>query len=355
MRVIHVTGARPNFPKMAPVERALRAFGVQQTIVHTGQHFDRNMSELFFEQLSIPKPHRNLGIGAGSHASQTAEIMKAIEPIFDSARPDVVVVYGDVNSTVGATLVASKMRIPVCHVEAGLRSGDRSMPEEINRLVVDSIADVLYTTCADASENLFNEGASASVVKFVGNPMIDSLLLHQPHFAANFPAEFEPLTEYALVTLHRPANVDSESDAVEMVGMLKTLSDRIPLVFPIHPRSRKSLDAHGLGELTNVNVVDPMGYLQFMATMERSRLVITDSGGVQEETTMLRVPCFTVRPNTERPVTITEGTNQLVTRTSVLAAVEEELASPKPYAGPPELWDGRAGERIAEDMFGRFG
>lgn len=354
MKVLHVTGARPNFPKMAPVEKALRLRGVDQVLVHTGQHFDRNLSAMFFDQLQIPEPDINLGVGAGSHAEQTSKIMTAIEPVLANECPDLVLVYGDVNSTVAATLVAVKMGLRVAHVEAGLRSNDRSMPEEINRLVVDSIADVLYTTSRDASENLEREGVPAEKVHFVGNPMIDSLLSHRGSFESpEFVSSIEG--DYSLVTLHRPANVDRPDDARELGSMLTELAEVLPVVFPVHPRSRASLEAQGILKNPNIHVTEPMGYLEFMGTMAGARVVVTDSGGVQEETTVLGVPCLTVRPNTERPVTIWSGTNQLVERSAVVDTVRSELSSPKAVLGPPELWDGKAGERIASHILGDRG
>ncbi|QSZ49898.1 UDP-N-acetylglucosamine 2-epimerase (non-hydrolyzing) [Arthrobacter sp. D5-1] len=351
MKVLHVTGARPNFPKMAPVEKALRIRDVDQVLVHTGQHFDRNLSSMFFEQLQIPEPDINLGVGGGSHAEQTSKIMSAIEPVMANETPDLVMVYGDVNSTVAATLVAVKMGLRVAHVEAGLRSNDRSMPEEINRLVVDSIADVLFTTSKDASENLGHEGIPAEKIHFVGNPMIDSLLSHRKSFET--PDYVSAIKgPYSLVTLHRPANVDRPEDAYELGRMLSGLAEVLPVVFPVHPRSRESLAAHGILDNPNILVTEPMGYLEFMGTMAGARVVVTDSGGVQEETTVLGVPCLTVRPNTERPVTIWAGTNQLVERSAVVDSVRSELSSPRTILGPPELWDGNAGDRIAAHVVG---
>lgn len=352
MTIVHVTGARPNFPKMAPVERALRLLGARQKVVHTGQHFDRNLSSLFFEQLSIPSPDVNLGVGGGSHAIQTASIMTAIEPVFETERPSLVMVYGDVNSTVAATLVASKMGIAVAHVEAGLRSGDRSMPEELNRLVVDSIADVLFTTSEDASENLLREGVDAGRIHFVGNSMIDSLMANRqffsvPDFVAGIGAP------YALVTLHRPGNVDNPTDADAIAIMLSELATELPVVFPVHPRSWAVLAERGVMDHPRIMATGPMGYLEFMGTMSGARLVVTDSGGVQEETTILGVPCFTVRPNTERPVTIILGTNQLASRSDVVSRVRAELSEPALERPVPPLWDGRAGERIADIVFAR--
>lgn len=353
MSIVHVTGARPNFPKMAPVERALRLLGARQMVVHTGQHFDRNLSSLFFEQLSIPEPDVNLGVGGGSHAVQTASVMTAIEPVLDACKPELVMVYGDVNSTVAATLVASKMGIPVAHVEAGLRSGDRSMPEELNRLVVDSIADVLFTTSEDASENLLREGVDAERIHFVGNSMIDSLVANKQFFAVpDFVAGMAG--PYALVTLHRPGNVDNPSDADQIAAMLLELAAEIPVVFPVHPRSWPVLVERGVMDHPRITAVGPMGYLEFMGTMSGARLVVTDSGGVQEETTVLGVPCFTVRPNTERPVTITLGTNQLASRSDVVGKIRAELSDPMSDRPVPPLWDGRAGDRIADIVSAKF-
>lgn len=353
MKIIHVTGARPNFPKMAPVERALREGGHEQFLIHTGQHFDRNLSGIFFEQLGIPEPDVNLGIGSGTHATQTASIMTALEPLLLEQAPRAVLVYGDVNSTLAAAIVAKKVHIPVVHVEAGLRSGDRTMPEELNRLVVDAISDQLFTTAEEASYNLVREGARSDSIHFVGNPMIDTLMRHRDELADTNPASDAGIDgEYALVTMHRPANVDQPEDAKELAEMLGEVSKEIPILFPIHPRAAGRLP---LGKFANIHTVDPLGYLDFLAAMKNARLVITDSGGVQEETTVLGVPCLTVRPNTERPVTITHGTNKLVTRAAASAEARNILSEGREHFPVPPLWDGHAGPRIAKLIEYRFG
>ncbi|PZO61940.1 MAG: UDP-N-acetylglucosamine 2-epimerase (non-hydrolyzing) [Pseudoxanthomonas suwonensis] len=337
---------------MAPVERALRESGHEQFLVHTGQHFDRNLSEVFFEQLGIPEPNVNLGVGAGSHAVQTAHTMAAIEPVILTENPDLVIVYGDVNSTLAATLVATKLHIPVAHVEAGLRSGDRSMPEEVNRIVVDSISDQLFTTAEEASYNLVREGIEPRKLHFVGNPMIDTLLRHRSEIDQYDPASANGISgDYALVTLHRPGNVDDRKDAMVLERMLAEAAKIMPILFPIHPRAASRLR---LSDIPRLVVVEPLGYLEFLAAMARSRITITDSGGVQEETTVLGVPCLTVRESTERPVTITNGTNQLVSRKDVVAKIHDVMSADVMEATVPPLWDGHAGVRIASSIEARF-
>ena len=348
MHILHVVGARPNFMKAAPVCRALSArSGTRQTLVHTGQHYDNNMSDVFFSQLSIPAPDVNLGVGSGSHAQQTAEIMRRFEPTVLEHKPDMVVVYGDVNSTMAAALVSAKLQIPVAHVEAGLRSFDRTMPEEVNRLVTDQLADLLFSHCEDADINLQREGVSREKIHNVGNVMIDSLIRFLPlaerHELNGLPERF------ALVTLHRPSNVD---DGRVFVGILKSLleiSERLPIVFPVHPRTRYAISAFDL-DVSSLHLLTPLPYIEFLALERRAVAVITDSGGVQEETTYLRVPCITLRDNTERPVTLSLGTNVLVghdgekLRSEMCNIIDGKV---KPGTIPP-LWDGHAGERIAE-------
>lgn len=337
---------------MAPVEKALRLAAHEQILVHTGQHFDANLSSVFFDQLGIPKPDVNLGVGSGSHAGQTAAVMVAIEPIFKSHQPDVAVVYGDVNSTMAGALVATKLGIPVVHVEAGLRSKDRTMPEEINRLVVDSISDQLFTTAEEASYNLIREGIDPLTVHFVGNPMIDTLLRHRYLIDDLNPARQAGIAgDYAIVTLHRPGNVDREEDAAAIASMLSDVASNIPVLFPIHPRAASRLS---LRNIAGLHVVDPLGYLEFLAAMSRSSIAITDSGGVQEETTVLGVPCLTVRPNTERPVTISHGTNELVHRDDVASRMLSILQRGEQGEKIPPLWDGKAGARIAALIESRF-
>ncbi|KRC65965.1 UDP-N-acetyl glucosamine 2-epimerase [Aeromicrobium sp. Root236] len=347
--VVHVTGARPNFPKAAPVIRALDALGIRQVLVHTGQHYDPVMSEVFFQQLGLPEPDVNLGVGSGSHAHQTAKVMTELEDMFIAERPDLVVVYGDVNSTVAASLVAAKLHIPVAHVEAGLRSFDRTMPEEVNRIVTDSLADLLFTTSPDANVHLGAEGVAADKIHFVGNPMIDTLLANLDKFDAEVAREHLGLEgDYIVATLHRPANVDDPAQAAAIVKVLHEVADRTSVVIPLHPRGRAAFEAAGLMDHDSVKVIEPLGYVEFMGLVRGSLAVITDSGGVQEETTMLGIPCLTLRPNTERPVTITHGTNQLVTQHDLLASLEPVIDGTRTSNGvTPPLWDGHAGDRIA--------
>ncbi|MEI6693793.1 MAG: UDP-N-acetylglucosamine 2-epimerase (non-hydrolyzing) [Actinomycetes bacterium] len=348
--VIHVTGARPNFPKAAPVLAALQARGIEQMLVHTGQHYDDKMSEIFFRELGLPQPDVNLGVGSGSHAVQTAAIMVGLEELFIKHQPPLVIVYGDVNSTVAAALVASKLHIPVAHVEAGLRSFDMTMPEEVNRRLTDQLSDVLLVTSEDAIGHLTSEGVDADRIHFVGNSMIDTLLAHLDSFDVDKARAAYLLNgPYVVATLHRPANVDSMESARELVEVLHQIADRLDVVFPLHPRGRATLEAAGLLDHQRVHVVDPLGYTEFISLVRGSSAVVTDSGGVQEETTVLGVPCLTLRPNTERPVTITNGTNQLVTTQSVIGALDAVLAAPQTGEhAVPELWDGKAGPRIAD-------
>lgn len=347
--ILHVTGARPNFPKAAPVIRALEARGFTQLLVHTGQHYDDRMSEVFFRELDLPRPDINLGVGSGSHGEQTARIMIEMERVLTERRPDLVMVYGDVNSTVAASLVAAKLEIPTAHVEAGLRSFDMSMPEEINRLVTDRLSSLLLATSPDAIAHLGNEGVDPGKVHFVGNPMIDTLLAQLDRFDVDRARTIFGLEgPYAVSTLHRPGNVDDPQDVKAIVTSLHAVADLAPVVLPLHPRGRGRLEDAGLLEHPSLNVVEPLGYVDFMGLVRGASLVVTDSGGVQEETTVLGVPCLTLRPNTERPVTITDGTNRLVTRDDLPRVAEEVLVAGRPETWPvPPLWDGAAGERIA--------
>ncbi|MEV4892235.1 UDP-N-acetylglucosamine 2-epimerase (non-hydrolyzing) [Nonomuraea sp. NPDC055795] len=348
--VLHVLGARPNFVKAAPVVRALGELGVRQGIIHTGQHYDELMSDVFFRDLALPDPLANLAVGSGTHAKQTAALLIGLEEVFTEHDPDLVVVYGDVNSTLAAILVAAKLGIRTAHVEAGLRSFDRGMPEEVNRIVTDSLSDLLFTTSPDALQFLAREGVAPEKVHFVGNPMIDSLFSALPRLdPAPIVARLGLPERYAVATLHRPANVDSPAAAKELVDSVLSVAERIPLVVPIHPRGRTRLAEAGLVDGPAVKVVDPLGYVEFLSLVRGAALVVTDSGGVQEETTMLGVPCLTVRPNTERPVTITHGTNRLVTPASLPAAADKALAdgAATPAGELPPLWDGAAGPRIA--------
>ena len=347
--VTHVTGARPNFPKAGPVIRALSALGIQQRLIHTGQHYDDKMSEIFFRELELPRPDENLGVGSGKHGEQTARAMILLEEEFLANPPALVIVYGDINSTVAASLVAAKLQIPVAHVEAGLRSFDRAMPEEVNRLVTDQLSDLLFATSPDAIAHLANEGVDADKIHFVGNPMIDTLLANLDKATLelrNF--DFAIPEKFAIVTLHRPSNVDDESLSREIVNALNEISNLIPLVVPLHPRGRAQLEALGFGQSDNVHLVDPLGYLDFVTLMRNATAVITDSGGVQEETTILNVPCLTLRKNTERPITITHGTNRLVEPSDLVAEVKKVLLGKSGDPIYPPLWDGNAGHRIAK-------
>src|SRR5215469_731091 len=309
MHILHVVGARPNFMKAAPVTRELRGRGARQTLVHTGQHYDSNMSDVFFAQLEMLKPDVNLEVGSGSHARQTAEIMTRFESVVQKSMPDIVLVYGDVNSTVAAALVCSKLSIRIGHVEAGLRSFDRSMPEEINRLLTDQLADLLFTPSEDADQNLKREGIAKEKIHRVGNVMIDSLVRLLPS-AEKLPANgFSQ--RYALVTLHRPSNVDDAECLRKILQCLVDLSESLEIVFPVHPRTRQRLTDFGV-DLSRLHLTDPLPYIEFLALQRRACVVITDSGGIQEETTYLQVPCITVRENTERPITVSLGTNTLV-------------------------------------------
>jgi UDP-N-acetylglucosamine 2-epimerase (non-hydrolysing) len=366
MKVLHVAGARPNFMKAAPVMRALEARGIETILVHTGQHYDAEMSDAFFADLGLREPDIHLEVGSASHAVQTARVMERIEPVIIEGQPDLVVVVGDVNSTLAAALVAAKLGVPVAHVEAGLRSFDRTMPEEINRVLTDQISDLLFTTSPEAEANLRREGIAVEAIHFVGNPMIDSLERHREHARRSDVVDRLGLAgvAYGLVTLHRPSNVD---DPVVLTGILQALSEvgrEFPIVFPAHPRTMKMIDRFGLqglaprmdGRVRGLGVVEPLGYLDFLRLMAEAGVVLTDSGGIQEETTILSVPCLTLRANTERPITIEMGTNRLVgsdperIRREALAAVKE----PRPTGTRPPLWDGKAGERIAEHI-GRWG
>jgi UDP-N-acetylglucosamine 2-epimerase (non-hydrolysing) len=358
MRILHVVGARPNFIKVAPVFRALSARdGVEQVLVHSGQHYDFNLSDVFFQELKIPAPDENLNVGSGSHAQQTAEIMMRFEPVVLARKPDLVLVYGDVNSTAAAALVCSKLLIQVGHVEAGLRSGDRGMPEEVNRIVTDQLSDILFTPSVDGNENLSREGIASEKVFLVGNVMIDTLVRMLP--AARQHVPFEIADGYILVTLHRPSNVDDLPWLTGMIAMLQDVSKRVPVIFPIHPRTRQRLAEAGvrLASDESLRWNEPLPYLDFLALETRAAVVITDSGGIQEETTYLGVPCLTVRENTERPVTCTAGSNRLVGRDlkKIQAGLEDALASTRRATRVPELWDGHAAERIADLIIGKKG
>jgi len=332
--------------KAAPVMRALRERDAQQTLVHTGQHYDANMSDVFFTQLAMPAPDVNLEVGSGSHAKQTADIMSRFEPVVLEHKPDVVLVYGDVNSTVAATLVCSKLRVRVGHVEAGLRSFDRTMPEEVNRLVTDQLADLLFTPSEDGDANLRHEGIAAEKIHRVGNVMIDSLVRLLPSAEQH---KLNGLHErYALVTLHRPSNVDDPQSLRGILESLLEISEDLDIVFPVHPRTRQRIAEFGIN-VARLHLLEPLPYIEFLALQRRALAVITDSGGIQEETTYLRVPCITLRNNTERPITVTLGTNVLVGQDAAILKTElRKVLSGKAKNGTiPPLWDGKAGERIA--------
>ena len=343
-------GARPNLPKAAPVIRALDAAGVARTIVHTGQHYDDAMSASLIRALGMPEPDVNLGVGSGSHAQQTAAVLTAIEPVLIERSPALVVVYGDVNSTLAAALAAAKLGIPVAHVEAGLRSHDPAMPEEINRRLVDHLSTLRLVTSPDAWENLRTEGLADDGSIDVGNPMIDSLVHMQrdqdlDRRRADLLALLGIEADYLLATIHRPSNVDDPQQAGAVLRLLESLGARLPVVLPLHPRSQQALDP--ARRLPGVHVIDPLAYPDFLAMLAGARVVLTDSGGVQEETSFLGIPCVTVRSTTERPVTITLGTNRLSTLDDAAAEVDAVLAAPRPGPAVIPLWDGRAGERIA--------
>jgi UDP-N-acetylglucosamine 2-epimerase len=347
--ITHVLGARPNFVKAAPVIRALASLGHAQRVVHTGQHYDERMSDVFFVQLGLPKPDVNLGVGSGTQATQTADVLVGMEREFLDNSPSLAVLYGDVNSTVGAALAGSKLGVPLAHVEAGLRSFDNTMPEEINRRLTDQLCDLLFCTSPEALGHLAREGRPDSAMHLVGNPMIDTLVANLDKFDAAAARAAYGLGDrrYVVATLHRPANVDSPEVAAELVRALHEVAAELDLIIPLHPRGRKTLTAAGLLDSPRVNVVDPLGYVEFMSLVRGAAAIVTDSGGVQEETTLLRVPCLTLRPNTERPITITSGSNRLVTRAELAAAVLK-ACDDGPYAGElPPLWDGQAGPRVA--------
>lgn len=349
MTIACIVGARPNFMKMGPVVRALHARELATSFVHTGQHYDSNMSEVFLEELGLPVPDVNLGVGSGTHAAQTAAIMIGLEQLWLHDRPRLVIVAGDINSTMAAALVAAKLAIPIAHVEAGLRSFDRTMPEEINRIVTDSLSDLLFTSEDASTRQLLAEGIARDKIHFVGNCMIDSLVRQLPAAIAAEPWRrfcCEP-TRYGLVTLHRPANVDDETTFARTLDMLGEIAPRLPLIFPVHPRTRARL---GDRAIPNILFVEPQPYLTFLGLMARAALIITDSGGVQDETTALDVPCVTMRDNTERPITVSHGTNVLAgTRPDrVRDIVLEQLERPIRRRELPPLWDGATADRIVD-------
>lgn len=362
MKVLTVASARPNFMKVSPLLKALREADrpVEARLVHTGQHYDYEMSRIFFDELEIPEPDHHLEVGSGTHAEQTGRVMIAFEKVLREEEPDWVVVVGDVNPTMACTLTAVKLGIRVAHVEAGLRSYDRRMPEEINRVVTDAVADLLLTPSMDANVNLGKEGVPPEKIRFVGNIMIDTLFVARGRAGESQILEelgLEP-RGYMLVTLHRPSNVDRRERLEELAGVLKKTSGKLPVVWPVHPRSRERAEEFGVWEdlegTNNLHLVEPVGYLDNVALMDGARLVLTDSGGIQEETTALGVPCLTVRENTERPITISEGTNRLAGTDgpAVMKSIEEELEKPaeREELPRPEYWDGQTARRIVSEL-----
>ena len=348
--ICNVVGARPNFMKMAPIVKILKQEGIEQILVHTGQHYDAAMSEVFFTELGMPQPDVYLNVGSGSHATQTAAVMVGFERACLEHQPRRVVVAGDVNSTVAAALVAAKLGIPVAHVEAGLRSFDRAMPEELNRVVTDHLCDLLFASEPSGVVNLLREGIPQDKIHLVGNCMVDSLFQHID--AARRLAPWRDLglksRQYALLTLHRPANVDDVQVLQSILQAMERVSHELPVVFPVHPRTRSRIASFGLRLGSSIKLCDPLPYLTFLGFMDQARVVLTDSGGIQEETTALGVPCLTLRSNTERPITLSHGTNRLVPRQpdAIVNAVKDVLQAAPPTAAPPELWDGRAAERV---------
>jgi UDP-N-acetylglucosamine 2-epimerase (non-hydrolysing) len=357
MHILHIAGARPNFMKVAPVHRALAARGARQTLVHTGQHYDAAMSGSIFSELGLPDPDVNLGVGSGSHAAQTAQVMVAVEQYLEKETPDLVLVYGDVNSTMAATLAAVKLDVPVGHVEAGLRSGDRTMPEEINRLITDRLATLLFTPSRDGDANLLAEGGDPASIKFVGNVMIDTLerLLSRAdgerelrRFGLMNGAGPKP---FVLVTLHRPSNVDDPATLAKLMSALEKVAACVPVIFPVHPRTRQRIAQFGIAH-ERTTLAEPLTYLPFLGLQRHAAAVVTDSGGIQEETTYLGIPCLTMRANTERPVTLSVGTNQLLgSDTDRLQLEISAILEGRGKKGAvPELWDGHASERIARTI-----
>jgi len=382
MKILNVVGARPNFMKIAPIIEAMRKSGesggvkIEPMLVHTGQHYDERMSKLFFRELGLPRPDIDLEVGSGTHAQQTAEIIKRFEPVLLDQRPRCVLVVGDVNSTIACAITAVKLGIDVIHVEAGLRSFDRTMPEEINRVLTDAISHTLFITESSAVANLEKEGIAGEKVFFVGNVMIDTLLKNVKKASASTilsrtglleknSAGAEGVRPYGVLTLHRPSNVDNKESLSALISTLTEAAKAFPLIFPVHPRTLKRIKDFGLGGSIRqmpvsgpgIYVTDPLGYLDFLRLMKEASLVLTDSGGIQEETTILGVPCITLRENTERPVTITKGTNRLVgtDRARILKAAGEAINGAFPKGRIPELWDGKAGERIVDVLISRYG
>lgn len=363
LKIINIVGARPNLPKIAPLIREmLRHPEIEPLLVHTGQHYDDKLSDIFFRQMGIPKPNVNLEVGSGSHAAQTAEVLRRIEPVLIESKPDLVLVVGDVNSTLAVSLAAAKLGIRVAHVEAGLRSFDRSMPEEINRVLTDALAEYLFVTEKDAVENLLREGRPPSRIHFVGNVMIDSLRHFLPialksHIGHDLGLMLkEKWRPFGVLTLHRPSNVDSMAKLGELLGAVEAIAAEVPIIFPVHPRTQERLAQAGIARHPQLLLISPLGYLDFVCLLGNATLVLTDSGGIQEETTALGVPCLTLRENTERPVTISEGTNILVGTDpeKIEAAAQAILAGKGKVGRIPALWDGKAAERIVEILLQSF-
>ncbi len=363
LKLLLVAGARPNFVKIAPLISAMQRQNqsadpkrrLDFRLIHTGQHYDARMSQVFFDEMGIPAPDFNLEVGSGSHAVQTAKIMMAFEPVCVDVQPDWLVVVGDVNSTMACTVVASKLGIKVAHVEAGLRSFDRSMPEEVNRLVTDALADLLLTPSADANENLHREGVPSSKVKLVGNIMIDALIANLPKARQSDVLSRLSVRakNFAYVTLHRPSNVDVPATLIRILQELKKMAQLMPVIFPMHPRTRKIVATSGIPieNETGFVILDPLGYHDSLALTENAKVVVTDSGGLQEESTYFRTPCLTLRPNTERPVTVTVGSNRLTTPDRLAEDLRQVLSRVEPIGKVPEFWDGRTAERIVDALF----
>ncbi len=352
--ILTIVGARPNFMKAAPIHRAFEAAGIEHHIIHTGQHYDDAMSKVFFDDLGMPKPVEYLGVGSGSHAEQTAAVMVGLEKVFLARKPALVNVVGDVNSTMAAAIVAAKLQIPVAHTEAGLRSRDWSMPEEVNRAVTDVLSDLLLTPSADADENLLAEGKPKERIVRVGNVMIDTLFMNLERAKLkDVPKELKlEHGQYSVVTLHRPSNVDDKETFVRISDVLLEIAERLPVVFPVHPRTRKQMESFGLlarweGH-PNVRLVEPLGYVEFLSLTSRARLVLTDSGGLQEETTALGIPCLTLRENTERPITVEQGTNVVVGTdpNRIRDEAKKAMSDEKRTSRVPDLWDGKTSQRI---------
>jgi UDP-N-acetylglucosamine 2-epimerase (non-hydrolysing) len=357
LRIINIVGARPNLPKIAPLMREMQRHPeIEPILVHTGQHYDEALSDIFFRQMGIPTPQVNLEVGSGSHAAQTAEVLKRVEPVLIERRPDLVLVVGDVNSTIAVSLAAVKLGISVAHVEAGLRSFDRSMPEEINRILTDALADYLFVTEEDAIQHLLKEGRPRESIYLVGNVMIDSLRHFLPLAQKSAIGEQLALKNgaawqrFAVLTLHRPSNVDSTEKLAELLGAIDSIAAQVPVIFPVHPRTQQRLAQAGIKTHLQLKLIPPIGYLDFLCLLSKATLVLTDSGGIQEETTALGVPCLTLRENTERPITISEGTNQLIGTdpAKIIAAAHDILAGKGKPGRIPPFWDGHAAARIVD-------